>query len=101
MGQLSVWFSKCYQIALLSLVLFLLKVESKQCYPDSYKPCKLYAAGFFPLSERIPQGAIGRGVMPAVDLALQSINSDPSVIKGYQIDLVRKDTEVSKFYFYF
>lgn len=60
------------------------------------KDLTLYAAGFFPVSTRIPEGAIGRGVLPAVDLALQHINDSPKILPGIHLDLVYNDTEVSK-----
>lgn len=56
----------------------------------------LYAAGFFPVSTKIPEGAIGRGVIPAVELALQHINDSPKVLRGIHLDLVWNDTEVSR-----
>ena len=54
----------------------------------------LHAAGFFPVSTRIPEGAIGRGVIPAVELALQHINDSPMILRGIHLDLVWNDTEV-------
>ncbi|KAI1289285.1 Gamma-aminobutyric acid type B receptor subunit 2 [Halotydeus destructor] len=57
------------------------------------KRMTLYAAGFFPVSESIPEGAIGRGVIPAVELALQHINDSPKVLRGIHLDLVWNDTE--------
>lgn len=59
------------------------------------KELTLYAAGFFPVSTKIPEGAIGRGVLPAVDLALQHINDSPKILPGIHLDLVYNDTEVS------
>uniref|UniRef100_T1KF89 Receptor ligand binding region domain-containing protein n=1 Tax=Tetranychus urticae TaxID=32264 RepID=T1KF89_TETUR len=56
-------------------------------------PQTLYTAGFFPLNYKIPEGSIGRGVMPAVNLALKHINADPSILSGYTLDIVPKDTE--------
>lgn len=61
------------------------------------KELTLYAAGFFPVSTKIPEGAIGRGVLPAVDLALQHINDSPKILPGIHLDLVYNDTEVSNF----
>jgi len=55
----------------------------------------LHAAGFFPTSTKIPEGAIGRGVIPAVELALQHINDSPKILRGIHLDLVWNDTEVS------
>lgn len=54
----------------------------------------LYIAGFFPTSKDILQGSIGRGVLPAVYLALQHINNSPAMNRGYQLDLVWNDTKV-------
>ncbi|XP_053206531.1 gamma-aminobutyric acid type B receptor subunit 2-like isoform X2 [Panonychus citri] len=56
-------------------------------------PKTLYTAGFFPLNSKIPEGSIGRGVMPAVNLALKHINADPTILSGYTLDIVPKDTE--------
>lgn len=63
----------------------------------------LYAAGFFPVSSKIPEGAIGRGVIPAVELALKHINNSPKILRGIHLDLVWNDTEVSltKFFYSF
>lgn len=59
------------------------------------KRLTLHAAGFFPVSSKIPEGAIGRGVIPAVELALQHINDSPKILRGIHLDLVWNDTEVS------
>jgi hypothetical protein len=61
----------------------------------------LHAAGFFPVSRKIPEGAIGRGVIPAVELALQHINDSPKILRGIHLDLVWNDTEVSTILFHF
>ena len=53
----------------------------------------LYIAGFFPTSHDIPQGSIGRGVLPAVRLALQHVNESPLFTK-YKLDLVWNNTKV-------
>lgn len=53
----------------------------------------LYIAGFFPTSRDIPQGSIGRGVLPAVKLALQHVNDSPHFGK-YKLDLVWNNTKV-------
>lgn len=54
----------------------------------------LFIAGFFPTSRDIPQGAIGRGVLPAVRLALQHVNESP-LFNKYRLDLVWNNTKVS------
>lgn len=76
--------------ALLCLLAFAGKMREIEC-----KRMTLYAAGFFPVSRKIPEGAIGRGVIPAVELALQHINDSPKVLRGIHLDLVWNDTEVS------
>ena len=64
------------------------------------KRLTLHAAGFFPVSSKIPEGAIGRGVIPAVELALEHINDSPKILRGIHLDLVWNDTEVSWTFFY-
>ena len=54
----------------------------------------LYIAGFFSTSRQIAQGSIGRGVLPAVRLALQHVNESPLFTK-YRLDLVWNNTKVS------
>lgn len=58
----------------------------------------LHAAGFFPVSPHIWQGSIGRGVLPAVDLALDHINDSPTILRDIHLDLVWNDTQVRTFY---
>ncbi|KAH9416585.1 hypothetical protein DERP_009948 [Dermatophagoides pteronyssinus] len=53
--------------------------------------------GFFPTSKDIPQGAIGRGVLPAVRLALQHVNESPLFTK-YRLDLVWNNTKVMEYH---
>lgn len=78
------WTSSCYLLILLSAIF--IKADQNM----------LYIAGFFPTSSKIPEGAIGRGVLPAVYLALNHINQNvPSaVLHGYKLDLVWNDTQV-------
>ncbi|KAH9387647.1 Gamma-aminobutyric acid type B receptor subunit 2 [Tyrophagus putrescentiae] len=52
----------------------------------------LYIAGFFPTSRDKVEGATGRGVLPAVKLALQHVNESPLFTK-YRLDLVWNDTK--------
>ncbi|XP_054162297.1 gamma-aminobutyric acid type B receptor subunit 2-like [Oppia nitens] len=54
---------------------------------------KLYIAGFFPTSNDIIEGSIGRGVLPAVKLALNHINSSPVMNRGYDLDIVWNNTK--------
>ncbi|KAF6202286.1 hypothetical protein GE061_004684 [Apolygus lucorum] len=55
----------------------------------------LYIAGFFPYARSVPESAIGRGVMPAVKLALDHINDSPTVLRNYRLHMWWNDTQVS------
>ena len=55
---------------------------------------KIVIAGLFPMSTSVPEGKIGRGVKPAVNLALKMINKNPDILGGYQLDIVDNDTKV-------
>lgn len=55
----------------------------------------VYIGAFFPLSLNVPEGAIGRGVEPAVKLAAKHINSSPLILKDYRLVVQFYDTEVS------
>ena len=67
---------------------------------NNHRSKTLYIAGFFPTSKDIPQGAIGRGVLPAVRLALQHVNESPLFTK-YRLDLVWNNTKVMEGFFFF
>lgn len=61
------------------------------------KKVKINVAGFFPLkNSSISESKIGRGVMPAVRLALKHINSNANVLPNYKLDIVEADTEVRR-----
>nr|XP_027198671.1 uncharacterized protein LOC113792912 [Dermatophagoides pteronyssinus] len=64
---------------------------------NNHRSKTLYIAGFFPTSKDIPQGAIGRGVLPAVRLALQHVNESPLFTK-YRLDLVWNNTKCDAAY---
>lgn len=59
------------------------------------EPEELLIAGFFPTTLNLSEGAIGRGVVPAVNLALRHINSSPHYLPGYRLDIIWNDTQVS------
>lgn len=59
------------------------------------EPEELLIAGFFPTTLNLSEGAIGRGVVPAVNLALRHINSSPHFLPGYKLDIIWNDTKVS------
>ena len=81
---------------LLTLLFLSLNPSPSTCRPGSKGSPKLtlHAAGFFPVSPKIPEGSIGRGVIPAVELALQHINESPKILRGIHLDLEWNDTEV-------
>uniref|UniRef100_A0A8D8VC27 Gamma-aminobutyric acid type B receptor subunit 2 n=1 Tax=Cacopsylla melanoneura TaxID=428564 RepID=A0A8D8VC27_9HEMI len=53
----------------------------------------VYIAGFFPYTRDIAEGRIGRGVMPAVKLAVDHINESPTVLRNYRLHMWWNDTE--------
>lgn len=55
----------------------------------------VYIAGFFPYSNHVPEGHIGRGVMPAVKLAVEHINEHPTILRDHRLHMWWNDTEVS------
>lgn len=55
----------------------------------------VYIAGFFPFSpEMLPETATGRGVMPAVKLAIEHINENSAVLRNYRLHMWWNDTQV-------
>lgn len=55
----------------------------------------VHIGAFFPLSHNVSEGAIGRGVRPAVKLAAKHINSSPLILKDYRLVVQYYDTMVS------
>lgn len=56
----------------------------------------VYIAGFFPYTPiEFPEARIGRGVMPAVKLAVEHINDSPQVLRNYRLHMWWNDTQVS------
>lgn len=53
---------------------------------------RVYIAGFFPTSAHVAASKIGLGVLPAVRLALQHINDNPRILKGYYLQIIYNDT---------
>ena len=54
----------------------------------------LYIAGFFPMTSENDAGGLGRGVLPAVKLALADVNADNNVLKDYKLEMIWHDTQV-------
>lgn len=50
--------------------------------------------GLMPLTKEVAKGSIGRGVLPAVELAIEQIRNE-SLLRPYFLDLRLYDTEVS------
>lgn len=49
--------------------------------------------GLMPLTKEVAKGSIGRGVLPAVELAIEQIRNE-SLLRPYFLDLRLYDTEV-------
>lgn len=64
---------------------------------ESLPKKEIVIAGLFPTSHDILAGAIGRGVRPAVQLALDMVNNDTSILRDYDLRMTSNDTEVSHF----
>ncbi|XP_029660695.1 gamma-aminobutyric acid type B receptor subunit 2 isoform X1 [Formica exsecta] len=61
----------------------------------SSKKRDVYIAGFFPYGNHVPEGHIGRGVMPAVKLAVEHINEHATILRDYRLHMWWNDTECS------
>ena len=55
---------------------------------------EIVIAGLFPTSHDIAAGKIGRGVRPAVQLALDIVNNDTNILHNYQLNMTWNDTQV-------
>ena len=63
------------------------------CGTQSEKP-KVLIAGLFPLSKNVAEGSIGRGVKPAVNLALKMINENDDILPDHELAIILNDTQV-------
>ncbi|XP_022240453.1 gamma-aminobutyric acid type B receptor subunit 2-like [Limulus polyphemus] len=54
---------------------------------------ELQIGGFFPVSANLTKGAIGRGVIPAVRLALEHINDCRHILTDYKLTIQWNDTQ--------
>ncbi|KAL4225226.1 Gamma-aminobutyric acid type B receptor subunit 1 [Mactra antiquata] len=82
------------------LVVFIYTV----CITGGHINGRVVIGGLFPLSEKVPEGVIGRGVKPAVNLAREMINKNKDVLPDHILDIVDSDTEcdmavATKFFF--
>lgn len=60
----------------------------------------VYIAGFFPFDDSVTESEIGRGVLPAVRLAVDHINDNPTVLRNYILHLWWNDTKVRFWFIY-
>ena len=75
------------------LVLLSLAFKGQKAKHVHFNRTDIYFAAFFPMNES-PEGLIGHGVMPAVELAIKHINRSPSILKGYKLHMYWNDTQV-------
>lgn len=69
-------------------------LDQQSCSPDSVlnKTCPLYVA----LLMSFGGSYISSGVIPDVQVALDQINSDPTILPGYSLHYTLMDSQVSK-----
>ncbi len=58
--------------------------------PEIANKTALYVGAFFPFGG----GWNGSGVIPAVQMAIDDINSRPDILPGYELKMVWNDTQV-------
>nr|XP_027225527.1 LOW QUALITY PROTEIN: gamma-aminobutyric acid type B receptor subunit 2-like [Penaeus vannamei] len=56
------------------------------------KKIDVFVAGFFPVGEG-PKHSLGRGVMPALNLAVKHVNEHPTVLRNYKLHVIWNDTQ--------
>ena len=62
---------------------------------NKYNPKYLHIAGLFPVTPRdSPEGQMELGVIPAVELALEHVNSHSTILPGIRLNLEWNDTKV-------
>lgn len=71
-------------------LLLLLCLGSSQCEKRS-----IQVASFLPMTGPLP---VGRIVIPALNMALKSVNSNDSILPEYQLESNVKNTKVSTTY---
>ena len=58
----------------------------------------LYIAGLFTFATHVPESRIGRGVMPAVNIAINHINDNPNVLNHHRLHMLWNDTQVFHYF---
>ena len=79
-----------------SYLLALMTLFSAPCKTQSNESNVIHVTGLFPLSDDVHEGGIGRGVLPAVKLALQHVKDSDQVLNGYELTTIYNDTVVSR-----
>ena len=79
-------------------VVVTIMISSARQYKGSEKKEKIVVAGLFPLSHKIPEGIIGKGVLPAVNLAVSRVNKNKHILPDYELKIKSQDTRVSIYY---
>lgn len=72
---------------------FLCAIVISECNHGNEKG-KIVIAGLFPVSDNVPEATIGRGVKPAVELAIKMINERSDLLPNHYLDIVDNDTKV-------
>ncbi|CAG7829227.1 unnamed protein product [Allacma fusca] len=72
------------------------RVDDRGGKSKSKKPA-IFIAGFFPTSFNVSEGQVGRGVLPAVRLAVHHINEDSSVLGDYVLHISWNNTKSTSF----
>ena len=60
----------------------------------------IHVTGLFPISDEEEAGELGRGVLPAVELALDHVKANQDVLKGYELVTTINDTKVRGIFFH-
>ena len=61
---------------------------------DTTKDRPIHVTGLFPLSSQDESGKLGRGVLPAVELAMEHVKQSEDVLQGYELVTSFNDTKV-------
>ena len=90
--QSTLW-ERLYKSWLLGVVIACISIRITECNHGNGKG-RIVIAGLFPVSDNIPEATIGKGVKPAVDLAIKMINENPDLLPNHHLDIVDNDTKV-------
>ncbi len=54
----------------------------------------IHVTGLFPITNEFEPGRLGRGVLPAVELALHHVSENDQYLQGYELITTLNDTKV-------